>query len=260
MTGLHPCLSWTPGWTNSLHLYATSTMSLQPKLDWAARPQFHMMFWENNKSWWDLGCSWACSACPPYLPCLQSRGGLRYLCQPQRAVGGGLSRQLPFSISPGSNSDLAAMGSLSLFADSAHPFCLVEGLPFCQTPLSAHRCILKILGAVVSAVVSCGYPCKQRAGSGAACQGATKQTPTSSLGRLHVCTEHAGAWQRSKTSPVLPVPLEQKGSLVLADGKKKALESLSQGKTRPALHKAPLVFTLHLQHSRLQIHLWFSYV
>lgn len=31
----------------------------------------------------------------------------------------------------------------------------------CHSPLGAHRCILKILGAVVSAVVSCGYPQEQ---------------------------------------------------------------------------------------------------
>lgn len=37
-----------------------------------------------------------------------------------------------------------------------------------------------------------------RAGSGAVHQGATKQTPTSSLGRLHGCTEHAGSHQHTR--------------------------------------------------------------
>lgn len=142
------CLSWTPGCTNPLHLCATGTVALQPKLALAAKPQVHTIFCENSKSWWDLGCicSCSCSVQHPCLSYLQSRGGLWYLCQPQCAVSGAMSRccgTLPTSSSHGSSSDLAAgYISLSLFAGSVPPscpICLVEGLWHCQSSPSAHR-------------------------------------------------------------------------------------------------------------------------
>lgn len=134
------CLFWNPGCTTPLHLCATSTVALQPKL--ATKPQVHMMFCENNKSWWDLVCSCSCSA---QHPCL-SRGGLWYLCQPQCAASGAMSRcckTLPTSSSLGLSSDLAACHiSLNLCAGSVPPSCpigFLEGLLHCQASLSAHR-------------------------------------------------------------------------------------------------------------------------
>lgn len=79
------------------------------------------------------------------------------------------------------------IGSLNLFAESVLPLC-----PFCQSSLRARECILKTRGAVVPAVVSGGSA--PRAGSAALHQEA-EQTPASSLGKLHTCTEYARARQ-----------------------------------------------------------------
>lgn len=215
-----PYLAWTRGCTNPFHLQATSTTA-------------QSQHWPGLHSCGFVHFGRIIRARPPCLPCLQSMGGLRYLCQPQRCeqmLGNPFHIHQPWvkltsvcygqpqpvcRISAPTMSTLAGKGPLAL---SILPQC--PQVHFKKTRCSGFSCCLlqlhmQGLGQVLRVK---GWQSKP-------------QSSTPALSWSSVA--HKG-WE-AKLPPTSQSHWSKKSLWA-----NKVLECVSQGKTRPALNKASL--------------------